>query len=142
MILGFTGPRVGMSERQSRWLRQIFKEMKPDEFHHGACIGADEAAHWAAIDAGIPLIVIHPPVITRFMMSIGPYRAYPSKVKILPPNGYHARDKDIVHACDRLISTPAGEPTERSGTWWTINYALSQRRPVTLCYPSGEIQEL
>lgn len=142
MILGFTGPRDGPSGLQKLWLLGELIVRSPDEFHHGACIGSDAAAHWTAIKVGIPLIVVHPPINTKYMMALDTpeFHALGTKtsVIVLPAKGYHDRDRDIVDAADRVISTPAGEPTPRSGTWFTLNYALSQHKPISLCYPDGE----
>jgi len=163
VILGFTGPRNGPTAIQKLWLIKVFGKRsaysssvpRPDEFHHGACIGSDAAAHWFAIDAEIPLIVVHPPIITKYMMDLEiplsqvvmvgnqtHYDVGSSHVIVLRAGPYHDRDRDIVNAADRVISTPAGEPTPHSGTWFTINYALSQHKPISLCYPGGEEDEL
>lgn len=161
MILGFTGPRNGPTAIQSLWLTGVFSRpgvissstvSRPDEFHHGACIGSDAAAHWLAIDAEIPLIVVHPPIITKYMMDLEiplimvhppignqvEYDVGNTHIIILRAHPYHDRDRDIVDVADRVISTPAGEPTPHSGTWFTLNYALSQHKPINLCYPDGE----
>lgn len=124
-------------------------------FHHGACIGSDAAAHWLAIDAAVPLIVVHPPVNTKAMMDLDiprtatrwsggrlTYVVGHTRIVIMAAKPYHDRDRDIVDAAERVITTPAGPPTERSGTWFTINYALSQHKPISLCYPDGEEDEL
>lgn len=155
MILGFTGPRTGTTTKQRLWLTRIFEGHNSLQFHHGACIGADATAHWLAIDAGAQLIVVHPPVNTKTMMDLeiplsgvvmvrnrAEYDVGNSHVIIMPAKGYHDRDRDIVDAADRMLSTPAGEPTPHSGTWFTINYALSQHKPISLCYPDGEEDEL
>lgn len=151
MIFGFTGPRDGPTAIQSLWLVGVFSGPstvssstvpRPDVFHHGACIGSDSAAHWLAIDAEIPLIVVHPPINTKYMMTLDTPEFHglgtKTRVIVLPAKGYHDRDRDIVDAADRVISTPAGEPTPHSGTWFTLNYALSQHKPISLCYPNGE----
>lgn len=159
MILGFTGPRNGPTAIQRLWLVGVFSRSsnssalsRPDEFHHGGCIGSDAAAHWLAINAGIPLIIVHPPINTKYMMGLeipleyrvndGSYRDGDSRIIVLPAKPYHDRDRDIVDAADRVVSTPAGEPTPHSGTWFTLNYALSQHKPISLCYPGGEEDEL
>jgi hypothetical protein len=160
MIIGFTGPRGGPVPVQRVWLAGIFSVVssatmpRPSVFHHGACIGSDAAAHWLAIGARIPIIVVHPPVNTKYMMDLDipassyicngniQYRAGDSLVIVLPDKAYHDRDRDIVDVSDRMLSTPAGPPTPRSGTWFTINYALSQHKPISLCYPDGEEDEL
>jgi hypothetical protein len=155
MIWGFTGPRGGPSRVQSLWLKTLFDTVGYKcTFHHGACIGSDAAAHWRAIDAGVPIIVVHPPISTKYMMDLCipairvtprygvQYRVKGTLVKVLPAKRYYDRDRDIVDVAERMVSTPAGPPTPHSGTWLTINYALSQHKPISLCYPDGEEDEL
>jgi hypothetical protein len=139
MIIGFTGPRTGMNITQEAWLETTFRDKQPTEFHHGACTGCDQTAHSIA-RSNLPgcLIVVHPPVNHIFLAGW----CIADADKVLPAKRYHDRDRDIVDVCDLLLSTPAGEPYQGSGTWFTINYALSQHKPVLVCYPDGTVDRL
>lgn len=138
MILGFAGPRTGMKDPQKVWLRGHLLTMEPTEFHHGCCTGSDAKAHKLALEHTSALIVIHPPVKETFIawecIDWGNER-----IKVLPRKGYHERDWDIVNACETLLATPDGEPKGHSGTWDTINFALSVSKPILVCYPDGHV---
>ena len=116
--VGFTGTQKGMTEFQKEKFNYHIQRIKPDEFHHGDCIGADEEAH-NIVRKVLPdcRIVIHPPL-------------NPSKRAWCVGDVYHTereykeRNYDIVEYSDVLIATPE-QPDEilRSGTWMTIRYA-------------------
>jgi hypothetical protein len=131
--LGFTGTQNGMSIQQMKSLRILLEELKPFEFHHGDCIGADEESHdivstfWKSA-----VIVIHPPDIDK-------KRAFCRGHLVLQPKPYLERDRDIVDATDVLVAAPKDENTEevRSGTWYTVRYARKQDKRVIIL-PRGE----
>lgn len=42
--IGFTGTREGMTQAQKDVFASLVARIEPDEFHHGDCVGSDEAA--------------------------------------------------------------------------------------------------
>ena len=61
MKIGFTGTQVGISEKQKEKLRELIVEYKPDEVHHGDCVGADASFDQLCCSLAIKR-VIHPPI--------------------------------------------------------------------------------
>lgn len=136
--VGFTGSRWGASSEQLVWLEDILSiaiETGVTEFHHGDCMGADEAAHKVALNLGIK-IVIHPPdrdILRAFCTG--------ENVEIREPKPYKDRDRDIVHETVALYATPEGPEADypRSGTWYTIRQAVKAGRFVYVCLPDGTL---
>lgn len=135
MIIGFTGTRRQLTEAQRSWLRRYLHDNddRIDEFHHGACVGADETAHHEARNCGID-VVVHPPDNTRLRMDLDPDAVW------LPAKPYLDRDRDIVDSADALIALPDGPERGASGTWYTVRYAARVGVPVTICYPDGTLE--
>ncbi|MFZ2239330.1 MAG: hypothetical protein WAV90_07260 [Gordonia amarae] len=130
VAVGMTGTRHPITEAQRIWLGgQI---LTAAELRHGACVGADEAGHQAAIAAGVP-IVVHPPVDERLMVTRDHHGRW------LTPKPYLDRNRDIVDAVDRVIGLPDGPPRRGSGTWYTIEYAVCSGKPVLVCFPDGTV---
>ena len=143
MNLGFTGSQHEPTSEQKNWLLQYVLDNSPAEFHHGCCVGSDAFAHKVAknsLDLGLEQIILHPSIDTSREMKYTDWDYanciwYPRK-EFLP------RNRDIVNAVDKLIALPDGpEKMRGSGTWYTIHYALKQRKPVLICNPLGELQE-
>lgn len=130
MIVGITGTRHGMTERQLRDLRTLITPWfgQVQEFHHGACVGADEEAH--RIVVGHTKVVVHPPLNPVRMMNLDQVAR---GVHVLPPKGYDQRNRDIVDACDLLLVAPFElQEQERGGTWNTYRYARDKKRRACL----------
>jgi hypothetical protein len=136
MILGFTGSRHRVTSDQIRWMGEQLADAT--ELHHGACVCADEIAHKTAVRVltGRINVVVHPPTDGRWMME--PDWNHPN-VTLLPHKHYHARNRDIVHASDRLIALPLSPERIGGGTWYTVNYATG-KIPVAICYPDGTLE--
>lgn len=136
MKLGFTGTRLGMYEKQEAAFRQLINELKPAEFHHGDCRGADEeAANWVTddLDPAATFIVSHPPIDPKL-------RAFACADSVHSPKPYLERNKNIVDETDELVACPGGFGEEqRSGTWSTIRYARIRRKKIRIIWPDGEI---
>ncbi len=130
MRLGFTGTRHGMTAEQIGTVAEMTVDY--DEVHHGDCLGADHDMHRIA-QANGQRIVIHPPEDGRL-------RAFLTGNVIAPAKPYHDRNRDIVDESDALFATPA-ETTEQAkgGTWYTVRYARSQGKPVTIVWPDGSV---
>ena len=129
-VLGMTGTRNEITPAQSVWLAEHVAEASV--LHHGACVGADAAGHRAAIAAGVG-IVVHPPVDERLMMARDDVGLW------LAAKPYLDRNRDIVDAADRVLGLPDGPPRPKSGTWYTIAYAVDAGKPVTVCFPDGTV---
>jgi len=141
MRLGFTGTREEPTQAQIDWLTEFFRQEKPTELHHGACVGSDWAAHRVA--AGNFAIVVHPPIDERLMVRASKLMIY-RDVLILPPAPYLERNRHIVDNTDRLVAfSRAGDDmnTMKSGTWATVRYAKSQGKPVDVIYPDGQARK-
>jgi len=132
-IVGFTGTRAGMTAAQAETVRRLLRELRPAEFHHGDCVGADEQAHALAMRAGVR-VIIHPP-------EYGRHRAWClGAAAVLDVKPYMERNADIVAACSILIATPqqAGEIV-RSGTWATVRRGRKADRLLHVVAPDGTV---
>lgn len=151
--IGFTGTQEGMTRQQQQMMTLYLDDQGPHcEFdivlHHGVCIGADEQAHFIALDLGHPSLVLHPPVNTKKMSRLilsADYKlrglhSLTDKIQVLDPEPYIDRNHDIVNATTHLYACPKGFKEElRSGTWATIRYAQRKRKPVTIVWPDGKV---
>lgn len=138
-IIGFTGTRNGMTEPQKQTLSTLLREMRPQAFHHGDCVGADAEAAGIADALGVR-IICHPPTNTTD-------RAYTRADEAREPKSYFERNRDIVHESDVLIGASYG-PTEHptGGTWYTIRYAVkygvySHCYKIIVIWPDGTTEE-
>lgn len=132
--VGFTGTQVGCTTIQLESLERILLELKPTDFHHGDCIGADSQAH-DIVRRMLCHIHIHPPIIPD-------KRAFREGKYIYRPKDYLTRNKHIVDACYVLVATPKEEygETVRSGTWSTVRYARRLERDIIIIRPNGRVQ--
>lgn len=130
MILGLTGTRNNLTPAQVAWLRTQLASA--EELHHGACVGADAAAHLTARTLGVP-VVVHPPADERLMMPADP------AVEWLPAKPYLDRNRDIVDATEQLLALPDGPERHSGGTWYTVRYAWGRGKVVRVCYPDGTV---
>lgn len=134
--IGFTGTRNGMSDAQRAWLPSVFPPGTP--LHHGGCVGADAETHAFAYELApdTDAVTVHPPINPRLRMPYDPRALW------LPAKDYLDRDRDIVDASTLLLATPDGPRRRGSGTWYTIDYAVSVKCPVLVCYPDGTVEPL
>ena len=134
MNIGFTGSRNGLTEAQTERLTDLLVEMKPHEFHHGDCVGADEGAFELAHPLGV-WTICHPPTDPKL-------RAYTRNSQIRDPKHYLARNHDIVDETDHLIACPGKMEEEgRSGTWATIRHARKTGKPITIIWRDGSVSQ-
>ena len=131
MIIGFTGTQNGMTPEQIGTVNYLLGKHKPEEVHHGDCKGADADFHNISRTHKID-VVLHPPIkdVKRAFCS--------DYFEAAPKKDYLDRNRDIVDACELLIATPKEkEMQQRSGTWYTIRYALRMHRRVIIVFPDG-----
>jgi len=133
MKVGFTGTRYGMNSRQKNMLEELILKLRPYEFHHGDCDGADFESH-LIVDhirrykcMGIKIIV-HPPELST-------YRAYCVGDEIRDPLPYLERNKNIAEETNHLIAAPKeSKEQKRGGTWHTIRQARGLGKKVTILW--------
>ena len=115
--VGFSGSRKGMTDFQKEKFKKVILALKPDFFHHGNCIGADEDAVKIVNEIGKIVIIAHPPINTTYTSKCI------SDVS-LRPREYLDRNKDIVNNSHSMIFAPnTFEEVKRSGTWATYRYS-------------------
>ena len=142
MIWGETGTRLGGTPRQIASVGWLWARFGIKRLHDGDCIGADEQL-WHLGQAFRIDISIHPPTIEKNRAWCG---TYDLKTTVLPEKPYFARDRDIVDDCEVMVGVPRqmSEPREswrrgNGGTWYTINYARKQDKPLAIVWPNGRI---
>lgn len=128
--VGFTGTNKGASTVQLAVVEEKLKfllEEGFDEFHHGACIGADEQAAKLAKELGFR-VVAHPGLASdpKNLM----YRSeWDGSHETREAKPFIERDHDIVDETEMMLATPLTyEEKIRSGTWTTVRYAKAQGR--------------
>ena len=142
-LWGFTGTRHGLTDAQLAWLYQQLEDGRPNQVHHGACMGADIAVHEAALDITEAIIHVWPPVNLKWCAT---QCLYPHpRVIVHPRMPYLNRDREIVKAAAILKALPRQEEQPPAnlwgGTWYTVDFAERTRVPVDICYPSGRIEK-
>lgn len=129
LAVGFTGTQKGMTVKQQQSLMNWLQKLKPGEFHHGQCIGADKEADTIACCLNIKR-VLHPPTDTKKKA------ACPAAEETRPAKPYLNRNFDIVMETDTLIAAPKSLREElRSGTWATIRAAKRYGKKVIILEP-------
>lgn len=136
MITAFTGTREGMQVRQFYAVKEYVDDCMHEDGkfvgHHGDCEGADEQFHKIVrrIRGGI---VLHPPLKRN-------KRAFCDYDWAFPEKEYLERDRYMVDINSMLIATPKLMKEERrSGTWYTVRYALEHDRTVHVFWPDGTV---
>lgn len=136
MILGFTGTRHGMTDRQRAAVSAFLDEHKPTETHSGDCKGADSEF----LDAALLCAGNFPPRTHGHPCGIVEWRAGRRYDHLHPVKDPLARNRDIVEMSDHLLAAPRSFSREsRSGTWVTIRMAQKAKKPITLILPDGFI---
>jgi hypothetical protein len=135
MRVGFTGTREGMTRAQTVALNEWWEGLDVDEFHHGACVGADEEAVSCCQNFTTAKIIAHPGDIHRLTSR----KAVRESLMTAHPKPCLNRNLDIVDACDILAACPKGPEELRSGTWATVRYARKAGRPIVIFWPDGSV---
>lgn len=136
MKIGFTGTRNGMTSAQKMAFASLIESLKPTEFHHGDCVGADDEAATMVHESSYATVTCHPPTDEKL-------RAWnPKATFTVEAKTHFARNRDIVNETDMLIGTP-GAPTwqPRGGTFYTMDYAIKRGKPVKVIWPDGTVED-
>jgi hypothetical protein len=142
-MIGFTGTRQGMSEKQLREVASLLQELVRELQSrselvvalHGDAIGADAQFDEIAYRQGLPRRI--------YPSNIDSQRAhcqYNGAAVMQPPKPPLERNKDIILASLVMIGAPASFQYERSGTWSTIRKAKQMLRPVYIVNPYGFVE--
>jgi hypothetical protein len=128
--VGFTGTHKGACAAQLAVAEAKLKSLKDegfDEFHHGACIGADEQV--AKIAKGLGYRVVAHPGLAKNPANLMYRSEWDGNDEVREAKPFIKRDRDIVDETEAMIATPLtyGETTP-SGTWTTVRYAVKQGR--------------
>jgi hypothetical protein len=134
--MGFTGTQEGMTPAQIATLYTMLRNLSPEEFHHGDCIGADAQAHAEArATKSPPHIACHPPINAS-------KRAYCECDEYYEEAEYLQRNRNIVDSCFLLVAAPKEfDEQRRSGTWSTVRYAKKIGRQFVIILPDGTTTE-
>ena len=140
MIIGFTGTRKGMAERQSDQFAfmlgcffvgpQIRAQAK-NVLHQGGAYGADKQARIIARQMGFE-IEWHPcpGVSLKDVIEDEPLAKFEKWHEVFPP--LH-RNRNLVAAVDVLVAAPFTNKEElRAGTWATVRYAREKVIPIVM----------
>lgn len=134
-VMGVTGTRQGANSEQLRTFRSILTLIRPLDFHHGDCIGADVQCAALARDLCGASIIGHPPSDPK-------NRAFFDNDFTYDTKPYLTRDMDIVSESDLMIALPQQNlEVIRSGTWATVRMARSLEKPLLIIKPSGSTRE-
>ena len=130
MIVGFTGTRTGMNDKQKHLVKIFLKMHRPSRVVHGDCIGADSDFHNICLELKIPIDIRPSNLSTRAWR-------HATGVLYLPKNPLE-RNRDIVDQSDEMFACPK-EINEvlRSGTWSAIRYARRINKRLYIFYQDG-----
>ncbi len=135
-VVGFTGTRQGMNERQQNAVALLLDALEVDAVAHGDCVGADDQFDALATERGIKVLV-YPPNIPNKRAFVNLTRRYYNR-REFPEQSYKDRNQAIVNCCDVLIACPlksAPEDDPMSGTWSTVRKAQKAKKPVVIIRP-------
>lgn len=151
MKIGFTGTQSGMTNFQKIALLETLQHFKCSEFCHGDCIGADKEANNIALEFGIKVFTIFPPlegkkrawVFNREHQKMG-YEWNPIifssgnliNVRWMPSDTYLESRKHLIDNVEHFIAAPKEyEHSIKSAVWSVIRYAWKVKRGVTIIPP-------
>lgn len=132
--IGITASRFGLSGAQESRLFWALEELRTNRgakyLHHGDCLGGDHIAALRAKALGYT-VVGHPPVADGL-------RAFFPSDEEREPQDYLTRDRALVDEVDLLFGCPRTEMSQpRSGTWYTISYAIDIGTKTVIIRPDG-----
>ena len=136
MNFGVTGTRFGMNNIQNTNVVDFLKKhyVPNVRLHEGDCVGVD--AQVARIAFGFNYYIIaHPPLDDSL-------RAFYHAHEFNDTYNHLRRNRNIVDACDHLMVVPfQNEHQSSGGTWYTYDYAIKKKKPITIFYPDGRVKE-
>ena len=137
----FAGSRRGLSSSSVAWLRKQVSCLTPD--HHvlvaGGAVGADTVAHRAALELGIPQVVVLPCGFDHPYprSNLGLFRSVLASggclVSLLPPSARPSRSSfvernEVIARLGASLLVP--QCAARSGTMHTVRFARGAGVPV------------
>lgn len=133
MKIGVTGTREQPTKQQLSITFSFLRVFPGVELHHGNCIGFDELVAKRALSERY-YIVGHPPKNKRYLADV-------HNDELRRAKEYLDRNQDIVVESDILLAAPkSAEEVLRSGTWSTIRYARTIKRPTFIIFPNGLVK--
>ncbi len=136
-VLGFTGTREGMTDRQRSSVAALLRTLAPSAIVHGGCVGADDEVDEMAMTYGIPRLVRPGNIEAKR----GAYTSRSGTLIVFPVRPNLTRNRSIVHDCDVLVAAPKGDEELRSGTWSTVRYARPWRRLIVVRPDGTRVEE-
>lgn len=133
-MLGFTGTCEGMTSKQLKKVKELIEMLEPESVAHGCAIGADRQFH--GLTSGIPRH-LYPCNGEQMRWAQANASLHDHLHNIEEPL---ERNQIIVGFAEQMIATPAERQEQRrSGTWYTIRYALKAGRRLHICWPDGTV---
>jgi len=137
--IGFTGTRTGMTTAQWETVGLIMAEAldikKPNEWHDGDCVGADEQAHGIAVTLKrVADIETHGHPCNKDEWRAN--KDFDVMHEVMPPL---VRNRIIVDSVDLMIAAPKEyeNVVRGSGTWATIRYSFRKKKRLYIVWPDG-----
>lgn len=137
----FAGSRRGLSSSSVSWLRQQVSRLAPDRhvLVAGGAVGADTVAHRAALELGIPQVVVLPCGFDHPYprSNLGLFRSVLASggclVSLLPPSARPSRSSfvernEVIARLGASLLVP--QCAARSGTMHTVRFARGAGVPV------------
>ncbi len=140
MNYGFSGTREGMTAQQKTAFRELLLNRgKPDYFHHGGCVGADDEAS-AIVEELWGSAVLHAHLST--LINLRSKDAFIRSMVWTAQKPPLNRNRDIVDCSGLLIACPKTAAEKKlSDTWATIRYARKKKIGVIIITPDGYFLE-
>ena len=137
----FAGSRRGLSSASVSWLRQQVGRLAPDRhvLVAGGAVGADTIAHRAALERGVPQVVVlpcgfdHPYPRSNLALFRSVVAAGGCLVSLLPPSARPSRSSfvernEVIARLGASLLVP--QCAARSGTMHTVRFARAAGVPV------------
>ena len=132
MILGFTGTRYGMNEKQIKAFLEFLQGYNFTTLVHGGCVGADKEAHDVFKQRGLR-VEVRPGYPSANPQDTSDHFDFSDADVIYPAEPFFARNRAIVEQCSILVGAPpCNEDPGRGGTWYTIRHGLKVGLPTTI----------